>query len=223
MTCVLQTARINIVDSAMFVNRIREIVYFELGKELENDIFRLVTNLLHCLLNRSMADKVCSKLIKGRPWVKYTNANKIPHERGIYAIGYKNRGKKKVKYLYLGQSKDVHARLKQHKYGIQHIDQFVKRNFRRNGTNLRVKWIKEPKHKKKESSYIKCVERMLSCNLTYNKRGRGKWNMVKTCFIGSSGNVSSFVGLEVIQLLGVRTLILESRNDCHVYAQDMQV
>ena len=47
--------------------------------------------------------------------------------------------------------------------------------------------------------------------------------MVKTCFIGSSGSVSSFVGLEVIQLLGVRTLILESRNDCHVYTQDMQV
>ena len=40
MTRVLHTARISNVDSVMFVNRIREMVSFELGKEIEKgDIF----------------------------------------------------------------------------------------------------------------------------------------------------------------------------------------
>ena len=42
MTRVLHTARISNVDSVMFVNRLREIVTFELGKEIEKDVFRLV-------------------------------------------------------------------------------------------------------------------------------------------------------------------------------------
>ena len=37
MTRVLHTARISNVDSVMFVNRIREMVSFELGKEIEKD------------------------------------------------------------------------------------------------------------------------------------------------------------------------------------------
>ena len=42
MTRVLHTARISNVDSVMFVNRLREMVSFELGKEIEKDVFRLV-------------------------------------------------------------------------------------------------------------------------------------------------------------------------------------
>ena len=45
MTRVLHTARISKVDSVMFVNRIREIVSFELAKEIERDVFRLVTSV----------------------------------------------------------------------------------------------------------------------------------------------------------------------------------
>ena len=45
MTHVLHTARISNVDSVMFVNRIREIVSFELGKKIANDVFRLVTGV----------------------------------------------------------------------------------------------------------------------------------------------------------------------------------
>ena len=45
MTRVLHTARISNVDSVMFVNRIREMVSFELGKEIEKDVFRLVTSV----------------------------------------------------------------------------------------------------------------------------------------------------------------------------------
>ena len=39
------TVRISNVDSVMFVNRIREMVSFELGKEIEKDVFRLVTSV----------------------------------------------------------------------------------------------------------------------------------------------------------------------------------
>ena len=44
MTRVLQTAGINNVDNTMFVNKIREMVTFELGKEIE-EVFRLVTTV----------------------------------------------------------------------------------------------------------------------------------------------------------------------------------
>ena len=47
-TCVLRTVRISSVDSVMFVNRIREMVTFELGKEIDKHVFRLFTILLHC-------------------------------------------------------------------------------------------------------------------------------------------------------------------------------
>ena len=39
------TVRTSNVDSVMFVNRIREMVSFELGKEIEKDVFRLVTSV----------------------------------------------------------------------------------------------------------------------------------------------------------------------------------
>ena len=42
MTRVLHTARIGNVDSVIFVNTIKEMVSFELGKEIDKDVFRLV-------------------------------------------------------------------------------------------------------------------------------------------------------------------------------------
>ena len=39
------TVRTSNVDSVMFVNRIRDMVSFELGKEIEKDVFRLVTSV----------------------------------------------------------------------------------------------------------------------------------------------------------------------------------
>ena len=44
LTPVLNTTRISNVDSIMFVNRIREIVSFELSKETKKDVFCLVTS-----------------------------------------------------------------------------------------------------------------------------------------------------------------------------------
>ena len=42
LTPFLNTTRISNVDSIMFVNRIREIVSFELSKETKKDVFCLV-------------------------------------------------------------------------------------------------------------------------------------------------------------------------------------
>ena len=39
------TVRISNVDSVMFVNRIREMVSFELGEEIKKDVFCLVTSV----------------------------------------------------------------------------------------------------------------------------------------------------------------------------------
>ena len=41
MTRVLYTARISDVDSVMFGNRIRKTASFQLGKEIEKDVFIL--------------------------------------------------------------------------------------------------------------------------------------------------------------------------------------
>ena len=45
MTRVLHTVRIGNVDSVIFVNTIREMVNFELGKEIDKDVFRLVMSV----------------------------------------------------------------------------------------------------------------------------------------------------------------------------------
>ena len=39
------TARINYVDSVLFVNRIRKMIKFERGKEIEKFVFRLVISM----------------------------------------------------------------------------------------------------------------------------------------------------------------------------------
>ena len=45
MTPILDTARISDVNSVMFLNRIKKMVGFELGKETEKDVFRPFTSL----------------------------------------------------------------------------------------------------------------------------------------------------------------------------------
>ena len=42
---ILDTAWISVVNSVMFLNRIRRVVGFEFGKETEKDVFRLFTSL----------------------------------------------------------------------------------------------------------------------------------------------------------------------------------
>ena len=45
MTCVPHTARISNVDIVVFVNKIREMVSFELSKETEKVVFCLFTSV----------------------------------------------------------------------------------------------------------------------------------------------------------------------------------
>ena len=45
MTCVPHVARISYVDSVAFVNKIRGMVSFELGKEIEKVVFCLFTSV----------------------------------------------------------------------------------------------------------------------------------------------------------------------------------
>ena len=45
MTRALHTVRISNVDSVMFIDRLREMVSFVLGKEIEKDAFCLVTSV----------------------------------------------------------------------------------------------------------------------------------------------------------------------------------
>ena len=116
-----------------------------------------------------MAEGVCEKLIRERPWKKYTDTN-IPHTKGIYVIGVKIKGRRDIICLYLGRSKDVHKRLANHKHGCQEIDEYVRRKLK----DLRVKWIEEPKPKEMEAAYINCFEQKLGYKLEYNKIGRGK-------------------------------------------------
>lgn len=122
-----------------------------------------------------MATQICNNLIH-EPWMFYSHASEVlVHVGGIYVIGIKRPKLRAVKYLYLGQSKDVHKRLQAHKYGSQDIDAFIKQNYRRNGgKDLRAKWINEPRHKSKEGGYIRCMEHLLGYELKYNKNGRNK-------------------------------------------------
>ena len=67
ITHVLHTARISNVDSVMFVDGIREMVSFELGKEVKKDVYRLVTSMgqikdLFVLINTKLHSKSCHYL-----------------------------------------------------------------------------------------------------------------------------------------------------------------
>lgn len=104
-----------------------------------------------------MSGKVCDKLSK-MPWKKY-DVNQVPEMAGIYAIGQKI-GSKDTEYLYIGRSKDVKRRLQQHKTPTpqQEIGKTVARKFKQHKqSELRIKYVSEPKQKSKESAYIDCM------------------------------------------------------------------
>ena len=67
MTRVPRTARIRDVNSVMFVDRIREMVSFELGEETEKDVFRLVTSAEASCMNFVMGSIIIESLwLSGR-------------------------------------------------------------------------------------------------------------------------------------------------------------
>lgn len=121
-----------------------------------------------------MAGKICQRLIQKR-WHSYADyLKKVPEDahEGVYVIGLEE-ARDRVTYLYLGHSNDIYRRLKEHKYKSLKIDKFIKEQFRENhGTNLKIKWVLEPKGKLKEGRYLQCLEKKLDYQLRYNiKRG----------------------------------------------------
>lgn len=90
----------------------------------------------------------------------------VPNAERIYAIGDDEE-----MFLYLGQSKDMKARLHQHRSGQLESDKFVKKQFDDNGgVNLRIKWIEEGDHKCSEGAYLDCLEEKLGYWPQYNKK-----------------------------------------------------
>ena len=59
---VLHSIRISDVVSVVFINRTRKMVSFELGKEIEKDVFRLVRILSRAYILRSNCDRVLKRI-----------------------------------------------------------------------------------------------------------------------------------------------------------------
>ncbi|XP_068753141.1 uncharacterized protein [Montipora capricornis] len=113
-----------------------------------------------------MSSNICQQLIK-KKWRSYANyLKKVPVREGIYAIG-----KDEKNFLYVGHSENMRKRLREHKYGRQEIDSFVKEEFRVNGgVNLQIKWMEERDHGCVEGQYLDCLYKKLGYWPEYNKK-----------------------------------------------------
>lgn len=114
--------------------------------------------------------EICMHL-KEKRWHSYADGlKKAPKGEAIYTIGEKMPNGR-VKYLYAGHSGVVRRRLREHKNHSLAIDQYIKKQYRKNdGENLRVKWELKKNSKLKEGQYIKCLETILDEKLDYNKK-----------------------------------------------------
>lgn len=113
-----------------------------------------------------MVENICRRLIN-RVWRSYaSDLDEAPKQEGIYTIGYKDRS------IYVGRSKDINRRLKEHKHHDLKVDKFIKAQFISNGgENLQFKWVPEPRSTCTEGQYIKCMEKKLKYPLEFNMRG----------------------------------------------------
>lgn len=113
-----------------------------------------------------MTSNICQRLIN-QDWLSYADdLDLVPDSEGIYAIGDEEE------ILYVGQSNNILRRLREHKYGQQEIDKFVKKQFKENGgVNLQIKWVEDPDAKCKENDYLKCLARKLGYWPEFNVKG----------------------------------------------------
>ena len=114
-----------------------------------------------------MTSNICQRLLD-KVWRSYAyDLDEVPEAEGIYAIGDKDGT-----VLYVGHSKHIQRRLRQHKSGQLDIDKFVKQQFAANGgTNLRIKWVEDHDHKCVEGAYLECIEQKLGYRPPFNKKG----------------------------------------------------
>ena len=119
-----------------------------------------------------MTSNICQRLLN-KVWRPYASDldKLVPEAKGIYAIG-----NAREKVLYVGHSKHVRTRLKEHKNARkQDIDKFVREKFDANGgRNLRIKWVEDPNHKCVEGKYLECIEKKLGYRPRFNKKGGNK-------------------------------------------------
>ena len=102
-----------------------------------------------------MTATICTRRLN-KVWRAY-QVEKVPHSEGIYVIGFKHH-LFDIEVNYVGQSKDIHLRMEEHKNKDLAIDKFVRQQFEDNDAeDLGVKWIKETNPDTKESKYIKCI------------------------------------------------------------------
>ena len=101
-------------------------------------------------------------------WQKY-DVSTVPRRMpGIYSIG----DGKPTKYQYVGRAENIKKRLQQHKSGKkQAIDKRITAKIKRDkGTDLRIKYVNEKKHKEKEAAYIDCITAKAGYRPMLNKR-----------------------------------------------------
>ncbi|KXJ09761.1 hypothetical protein AC249_AIPGENE3296 [Exaiptasia diaphana] len=83
----------------------------------------------------------------------------FPDRPAIYLILEKN------KPLYLGQTNNLHRRLKEHMRGEQAIDKKLQQL---NPSNIKVKYEEREDAKQNEQNFIKCMENIIGKPLPYN-------------------------------------------------------
>ena len=131
--------------------------------------FQAIT-VLFCLF--SQITDICQSL-RDKEWQSYADDLKdVPKAGGIYAIGDKDGN-----FLYVGHSKNMKTRLRQHK-SVQAIDEFEQQQFNaaNGGGDLRIKWVKDPDHRCVEGEYLQCIEKKFGIRPPYNKKGGDKCN-----------------------------------------------
>ena len=115
-----------------------------------------------------MSSNICQRLLD-KVWRSYVNdLDTVPEAEGTYAIGDEDGT-----VLYVGHSKQMRTRLRQHKSGQQAIDEFLKQQFAavNSGSNLGIKWVEDPNHKCVEGEYLECIEEKLGYRPRFNKKG----------------------------------------------------
>ena len=121
-----------------------------------------------------MASNICQRLQQD-VWKSYANGlSEAPTSEGIYAIGFLESvppGVLNVKTIYVGQTNNIHRRLREHKYQNLKIDDFVKSQFNLDGGKyLMIKWVEERNYKCQEGNYLNCMNNNLGYWPSFNRK-----------------------------------------------------
>ena len=114
-----------------------------------------------------MVSNICQELLE-KEWEAYDIEDVPEGIEGIYCIGKLSGAQPQLQLgeptvLYVGRTNDVHRRLVEHKRQNLKIDEFVKKEFEKNGgENLRVKWVTEKNKEATEKEYIDCIAHKLN-------------------------------------------------------------